>query len=127
MRALGKTVSGFAPETLSGLAAYHWPGNVRELQNEILRMVALADGPLLSADLLSPRVLHHAPVDLAGEENWADRLSGNLKERMEQLELQVLQAAMSRHKGNKSRAARELGLSRVGLRAKLNRHGIADE
>ena len=46
---------------------------------------------------------------------------------MEQLELRVLQAAMLRHQGNKSRAARELGLSRVGLRAKLNRHGINDE
>lgn len=126
-RALGKAVSGFAPATLAGLAAYHWPGNVRELQNEILRMVALADGPELGADLLSPRVLRRAPVDLASVENWADRLSGNLKERMEQLELQVLQAAMQRHKGNKSRAAHELGLSRVGLRAKLNRHGINDE
>ncbi|MCK6390145.1 MAG: sigma-54 dependent transcriptional regulator [Azonexus sp.] len=126
-RALGKTVRGFAPETLAGLAAYHWPGNVRELQNEILRMVALADGPELGADLLSPRALRRAPVDVASAENWADRLSGNLKERMEQLELQVLQAAMQRHKGNKSRAARELGLSRVGLRAKLNRHGINDE
>ena len=127
---LGKTVTGFAGETLDALAAYPWPGNVRELQNEILRMVALADGPLLEAGLLSPRVAAGGALTAAPEEapgGWADGLSGNLRERMEQLELRVLQAAMRRHGGNKSRASRELGLSRVGLRAKLNRHGIVDE
>ena len=127
---LGKTVSGFAGEALDALAAYPWPGNVRELQNEILRMVALADGPLLEAGLLSARVAAGGALSAAPEEapgGWADGLSGNLRERMEQLELRVLQAAMRRHGGNKSRASRELGLSRVGLRAKLNRHGIVDE
>jgi two-component system response regulator HupR/HoxA len=43
---------------------------------------------------------------------------------MEQLETRVLQSAMQRHRGNKSRVARELGLSRVGLRAKLARYGL---
>jgi len=126
--ALGKPVAGFSAEVLAVFAAYSWPGNVRELQNEILRMVALADGQNLGAELLSPR-LRQAPAVDAGSvgESWTDRLSGNLRERMEQLELRVLQAAMQRHHGNKSRAARELGLSRVGLRAKLARYGLADE
>ncbi|WP_341744023.1 sigma-54 dependent transcriptional regulator [Azonexus hydrophilus] len=127
--ALGKKpVAGFAAEVLAVFAAYSWPGNVRELQNEILRMVALADGPTLGAGLLSPR-LRQAPAVDAGSvgASWTDGLSGNLRERMEQLELRVLQAAMQRHHGNKSRAARELGLSRVGLRAKLARYGLADE
>jgi two-component system response regulator HupR/HoxA len=43
---------------------------------------------------------------------------------MDQLEMHVLKEAMIRHRWNKSRAARELGLSRVGLRAKLVRHGL---
>jgi two-component system response regulator HupR/HoxA len=125
---LGKAVSDFAPEVLAVFAAYAWPGNVRELQNEILRMVALSDGPLLDASLLSPRLRNHPAVD-GGEmaEMLAGGLAGNLGERMAQLELRVLQAAMQRHHGNKSRVARELGLSRVGLRAKLTRHGIGDE
>jgi two-component system response regulator HupR/HoxA len=55
---------------------------------------------------------------------WLGSLSGGLKERMEQLEIQVLKEAMLRHRGNKSRAAKELGLSRVGLRSKLNRYGL---
>ena len=57
-------------------------------------------------------------------EPWAAGLSGGLKERMDQLEMHVLKEAMIRHRWNKSRAARELGLSRVGLRAKLVRHGL---
>ncbi len=126
-RSLGKAIDGFAPETLAAFADYAWPGNVREMQNEILRMVALADGTQLTPDLLSSRVLRPS-VALSGEgESWVDGLSGNLKERMEQLEMRVIKAAMQRHRGNKSRAARELGLSRVGLRAKLNRYGLDTE
>ncbi|PKO88533.1 MAG: sigma-54-dependent Fis family transcriptional regulator [Betaproteobacteria bacterium HGW-Betaproteobacteria-10] len=125
--ALGKTVDGFSNEALACIAAYRWPGNVRELQNEILRMVALADGVLLGADLLSPRVLR-TPVgeSEAPELAWFNHISGNLKERMEQLEVQVLKESMIRHRWNKSRAARELGLSRVGLRGKLSRYGLEE-
>ena len=123
--ALGKTVEGFTTEALSSIAAYRWPGNVRELQNEILRMVALSTTPQLGADLLSPRVLRTPDGETAGDDPaWAAGLSGGLKERMDQLEMHVLKEAMSRHRWNKSRAARELGLSRVGLRAKLVRHGL---
>ena len=123
--ALGKIVTGFATDALAVLATYEWPGNVRELQNEILRMVALANGPKLGAELLSPRVLR-APAVSRGEpaEVWSDSFAGTLKERQEQLETRVLKSAMQRHRGNKSRVARELGLSRVGLRAKLARYGL---
>lgn len=128
-RALGKPAEGFTKEALACMAAYRWPGNVRQLQNEILRMVALSTTPQLGADLLSPRVLRPSvgDSDQAGPDNdlnWAAGLSGNLKERMDQLELNVLKEAMVRLRWNKSRAARELGLSRVGLRAKLLRHGL---
>ena len=123
--ALGKTVTGFSTDALAALATYDWPGNVRELQNEILRMVALTNGPQLGAELLSPRV-RRAPAVPRGEpaEAWAAGLAGSLKERQEQMETRVLQSAMQRHRGNKSRVARELGLSRVGLRAKLARYGL---
>ncbi|QRM18031.1 response regulator [Dechloromonas sp. TW-R-39-2] len=125
-RHLGCAVQGFMPEVLERMAAYRWPGNVRELQNEILRMVALSESPSLSAALLSPRVLREPALERGRErqEDLADGLSGGLKERMEQLEVRVLRQAMLRHHGNKSRAARELGLSRVGLRAKLVRYGL---
>ena len=124
-RALEKPADGFTTEAMACISAYRWPGNVRELQNEILRMVALADAPKLGADLLSPRVLRTPVGDVQEEElAWLAGLSGGLKERMDQLEMQVLKEAMIRHRWNKSRAARELGLSRVGLRAKLVRYGL---
>ncbi|MGI9134989.1 MAG: sigma-54-dependent transcriptional regulator [Rhodoferax sp.] len=124
-RSLGKPVSGFSSEALACIAAYHWPGNVRQLQNEILRMVALTHSAVLGADLLSPQVLR-TPVGEAQTNDlaWLATLSGGLKERMEQLESQVLKEAMIRHRWNKSATARELGLSRVGLRAKLVRYGL---
>jgi len=124
-KALGKDCDGFTSEAAACIAAYRWPGNVRELQNEILRMLALTDGPRLGADLLSPRVLR-TPV---GESQAADLsllagLEGGLKERMDQLEAQVVKEALIRHRWNKSKAAAELGLSRVGLRNKLERYGL---
>lgn len=124
-RSLDKPMESFTSEALAGMAAYHWPGNVRELQNEILRMVALADSPKIGTDLLSPRILGVGKRSTpAAAPMPAEELSGDLRQRMEHLEQQVLTEAMRRHRGNKSRAARELGLSRVGLRAKLVRHGL---
>ncbi|MDP3438527.1 MAG: sigma-54 dependent transcriptional regulator [Azonexus sp.] len=126
-RVLGKPAEGFTNEALACIAAYRWPGNVRELQNEILRMLALADSKVLGADLLSPRVLR-TPVGEtdSADLDWFSNISGSLKERMDQLELQVVKESMIRHRWNKSRAARELGLSRVGLRGKLQRYGLEE-
>jgi two-component system response regulator HupR/HoxA len=104
---------------MAALAAYAWPGNVRELANEIYRMVALADGPLLSADTLSPRVRGSGAVPLATTPG-----SGSLREQVEAVEARVLAEALERHRGNRTRVAAELGLSRVGLRAKLARYGL---
>jgi len=126
--ALGKASDGFTNETLACIAAYRWPGNVRQLHNEILRMLALADTPKLGAELLSSRVLRTPVGDTQDEAAaWVGDLTGGLKERMEQLEMQVLKEAMIRHRWNKSRAARELGLSRVGLRSKLVRYGLEQQ
>ncbi|MRR09581.1 sigma-54-dependent Fis family transcriptional regulator, partial [bacterium] len=124
-RSLGKPQPVFSAEALVALTRYRWPGNVRELQNEILRMVALCDGRSIDMGLLSSRVLGPPPtaadmVQLA-QLNSGD---GSLKERMDRLEAQVVRETMIRHQWNKSRAARELGLSRVGLRAKLVRYGL---
>ncbi|MDE2583775.1 MAG: sigma-54-dependent Fis family transcriptional regulator [Betaproteobacteria bacterium] len=124
-QALGKQVDGFTSETLGCIAAHRWPGNVRELQNEILRMLALCEGSRLGAELLSSRVLR-APVGdaQAAELSFLADLSGGLKERMEQLEAKVVKEALIRHRWNKSKAAADLGLSRVGLRNKLLRYGL---
>ncbi len=124
-KALGKPVDGFTSEALACLTAYRWPGNVRELQNEILRMLALADSPRLGAELLAARILRTPALDpTADERREASAADGALKERMAELEARVLKEALIRHHWNKSRTASALGLSRVGLRNKLLRYGL---
>lgn len=125
MKSLGKKVQGFSDEALACMQAYHWPGNVRELQNEVRHMLVMGASDELGAELLTPRVLRAAPPDEAPVlENLAG-LGGSLKDRVEALEARILRETLIRHRWNKSRAARELGLSRVGLRSKLERYGLA--
>ena len=110
-------------DALNLLTRHAWPGNVRELQNEIRRALALGDGPVLGAELLSPRVRQSVtlpdPVSDAVEEE-----SGQLKHHLDRMEAQLIRDAMLRHKGNKTHAADELGLTRVGLRMKMMRLGL---
>ena len=106
------------------LCDYHWPGNVRELRNEIQRMLVMSDTPVLDAALLAPRVLRAAPPAEEAATDLLAGLDGTLKKRVEALEARVLRETLIRHRWNKSRAAEELGLSRVGLRNKLDRYGL---
>ena len=117
---LGRPVDGFAPEVLTCLQAYPWPGNVRELMNEIQRMLALSDGPILDAALLAPQ------IRLAGltQTTAQTRAAGGLRAQVDSLESQMVRAALERHRGNISRTAEELGLSRLGLRKKMARLGL---
>ncbi|MFG1464689.1 sigma-54 dependent transcriptional regulator [Xanthobacter sp. DSM 24535] len=121
----GKTVKGFTEEALACIEAYDWPGNVREMQNEVLRMLVLAAGPDLGADLLSSHVLRAAAAAESAPQQISLPDGGLLKERIERIEASILMETLVRCRWNKSRAAEELGLSRVGLRAKLDRYGIA--
>jgi two-component system response regulator HupR/HoxA len=119
-RAFGMSVQRLAPETLALLERYHWPGNVRELRSELQRMVVLSDGgPTLGPHLLSAKVLGRAALS-----DGTPAVVGTLKERVEALEAGILSETLTRCGWNKSRAAAELGLSRVGLRNKLARYGI---
>jgi transcriptional regulator with GAF, ATPase, and Fis domain len=109
------------PAALELLLAYDWPGNVRELRNEVRRLVALSEGAAVRPEHLSPRIAAYRPHD-------PDRLpSRDLRVLVEDLERRVLRSALQRHGWNKSRAANELGLSRLGLRKKLERYGLDAE
>jgi two-component system response regulator HupR/HoxA len=110
-------------QAMNCLVQHSWPGNVRELQNEVHRALALGDGPLLGADLLSPR-LHQVASASSATATAPEANSGLLRHQLERMEAQLIQDAMLRHKGNKTRVADELGLTRVGLRMKLLRLGL---
>jgi DNA-binding NtrC family response regulator len=116
----GKPVEGITPEAMQILVNYHWPGNVRELQNIIERACALAKGTVIApADI-------HLDLRPAKAPNGA---SGFLPEGMtlEHWEDEMIREALRRANGNKSQAARLLGLSRNALRYRLSKIGIADE
>jgi two-component system response regulator HupR/HoxA len=83
-------------------------------------------GDMIGAEYLSRRVLHASPLsDTAPEKEVAlAAFEGTLKERIESVEAVILRESLIRNRWNKSRAAKELGLSRVGLRAKLERYGL---
>ncbi|MEY4763388.1 MAG: hypothetical protein RI907_61 [Pseudomonadota bacterium] len=131
---LGRGRLRFTAEALAALEAYDWPGNIRELHNEVTRAVALAepiaadDGScLIDASAFSRKVLQGArqaePADGTDPHlPWPQ--SGSLQERLDRIEAAILRETLLRLRWNKTHAARELGLSRVGLRAKLQRFGL---
>ena len=125
MQQMGKQVKGFSKEAIACLQAYHWPCNVRELQNEVKRMLVLCQGDYLEANVVSAQVLRATPEEYRQDMRLlTDDLQGTLKDRVEQLEARILKEVLTRHRWNKSRAAEELGLSRVGLRSKLERYEL---
>jgi two-component system response regulator HupR/HoxA len=123
----GKPVHGLDETALQFLENHDWPGNMRELRNEITRMLVFAQDPVLGADLISRHILQAPPGDEGADRTAEAALTadGTLKDRVELMEMRILRETLTRHRWNKSRAAAELGLSRVGLRAKLDRYGIA--
>jgi len=124
----GKPVHGLDEPALEFLENYDWPGNLRELRNEITRMLIFAQDTVLGADLISRHILQAPPSEDGADRSAEAALTadGTLKDRVELMEMRILRETLTRHRWNKSRAAAELGLSRVGLRAKLDRYGIAD-
>jgi len=108
------------PAAMSRLMAYAWPGNVRELRNVIERALAVAgEGPLreehLPMDLLEAPV--KPPESAAGP--------GILREEMARAERGVIERALQSAGGNRSRAARMLGIHRTGLYKKMKAHDLA--
>jgi DNA-binding NtrC family response regulator len=99
---------------LAALARYHWPGNVRELQNVVaaLAVAAPARGQV-RAHLLPPAITGAASI-----------ASSRLADARTQFERRAIESALARNAGNRSRAARELGLSRQGLLKMMLRLGL---
>jgi two-component system response regulator HupR/HoxA len=120
-----RKIPGVASQAQNKLRSYEFPGNVRELENEIRRTVATVEnGEFITVQHLSAEIARARPRT---DHHHADAsaLNGqNLKERVEQLEVDLVRAALARHRWNHTRAADELGLSRVGLSNKLKRYGI---
>jgi Nif-specific regulatory protein len=115
-----KNVRGFTPAAMKRLVAYSWPGNVRDLRHEVERAVTIAD-PEASIDVpaLSPEVQGASvlpAVVLSAHES--------LQQRIESIERELVEHALRKTSGNRSHAAKLLGLSRRGLLNKIARYAI---
>jgi two-component system, NtrC family, response regulator AtoC len=122
-KASAKVITGITPAALALLVDFHWPGNIRELENIIERAVVLTAGPKIDiADIhldVSPTKVHDA------DSSGAPFLPAGLT--LEQFEDEIIKEALRRAGGNKSQAARLLGLSRNALRYRLSKIGVPDE
>jgi two-component system, NtrC family, response regulator HupR/HoxA len=114
---------GISARAFEKLAAYEWPGNIRELENEIRRLVVLTgDGEYITTQHMSPALLATTRRPVLSFP-WAGH--GTLKDQVENLEKHLVQETLDRCQWNQSKAASELGLSRVGLANKIRRYGLA--
>jgi DNA-binding NtrC family response regulator len=122
---MGKKVPEIAPDAERTLLNYPWSGNVREVQNYIERAVILLRGETLTPDLL-PEALVFRP---AGEKKALSDVAFRLPEEgiaLEDLERSLLVQAIERSEGNKTAAAKLLGLTRATLRYRLEKHGLIE-
>jgi DNA-binding NtrC family response regulator len=131
VRESGKPIKGITPAAQKMLMEFHWPGNVRELENIIERAVALSAGDML--DVADIR-LDLSPSRPGGADIAAFALSAGGTTAfpppgvtLEQFEDEMIKEALHRAGGNKSQAARLLGLSRNALRYRLSKMGVPDE
>lgn len=117
----GLPLKTIAKRAMEKIFDYPWPGNIRELENEIERLIVLSgDEKGISADLLSQRIREH------GEHAKAQgvRVAGKLKDALEELEKTMIKEGLKRTNWNKSRLAKELGISRAGLIMKVEKYGL---
>jgi len=115
-----KPVVGFTEEALDLLGCYHWPGNVRELENEIQRIIIQVDEErMISSHMIS----RHMNVIESFRSN-PSMIIPSLKVRMNQVEEYFIKEALKLNYGNRTRAARHLGISREGLHKKIVRYRI---
>ena len=102
-----------AESAITKMCKYRWPGNIRELEHCIERMLILCDGNQITPDdfTLSPSLLTESNTEL-------DSLN------LEEMERMCVTKAVDKHKGNISKAAEELGLTRAALYRRIEKYGI---
>jgi two-component system response regulator HupR/HoxA len=118
---IGKKILGISNDALSYLVQLDFPGNVRELENLIERSIALSEND-------SQITLEHLSIESAPKINISlltnDNFSGSLKEMTESFEKKHIIETLKKSRGNISKSAQILGLSRLGLHKKMQRYKI---
>jgi DNA-binding NtrC family response regulator len=112
-------ISGFSAEAQALLRHYAWPGNVRELKNAVERMVLeVGDREVIESNDL-PQEIRCSAMNM---EKYISR--GKLRDAMGAIQREMITEALDRFNGNKSHAAKYLGLSRAGIEKMTRRLGL---
>jgi transcriptional regulator with PAS, ATPase and Fis domain len=125
-RTMGRPAAGISRDAREWLLAYHWPGNVRELRNAIERAILLCDGGLITREHLPAAVGRPEPAraDLVVLGDSAAPLpTGGVD--LEDVERSFIERALQTARGNKSKAARLLGLTRAQLYSRLEKYSLS--
>jgi DNA-binding NtrC family response regulator len=117
MRDTGSRVERLSEEAVRRLESYHWPGNVRELENVIERSVVLCSDTVLTAEDVRLDIAPRAK-NSGGDGFLPEGVT------LEEHEQNIIREALRRADGNKSQAARLLGLTRNALRYRLTQMGL---
>ncbi len=122
---VNRQILGVLPGVLEQFELYDWPGNIRELENEIKRMIAVTDnGNFLAEEQLSDHIRSLKP-NVRPRDIPLDLEEGTtLKQKVEQMESEIILNMLKRLRWNQSKTATALGLSRVGLANKIKRYGL---
>ncbi len=120
-----KTVRGFDAAALRLLQEYAWPGNVRELRNAVERAVLLSRTPVLGAEDLPGEISRPRSAPTNGSSSTFTLPRGGLV--LEDVERDLLRQALTASRGNRTRAARLLGMNRDQIRYRIEKFGLEDE
>lgn len=127
----GLPLKTFSKKCLEKMLDHQWPGNVRELQNEVERLVVIAgEDKSITPDMLSARILesgespNHTHSSSGGTFLKGINTNGSLKDALEELEILMIREGLKRCAFNKSKLAKELGISRAGLIMKVDKYGL---
>ena len=122
-REAGRPAPLIPHEVMASLVAHDWPGNVRELENEMRRLVVLAQEDI-TLDLLSLAVRERRSAGSPAQAQALIDNPGDIRAAVADLEKRSIEAALAQAGNNKSRAASLLGISRFALQRKLDKYGI---
>jgi DNA-binding NtrC family response regulator len=128
-----RSVRGLTPDAMMLLETYHWPGNVRELKNSMDRAVVIAHGQVVTVEDLPSKLRSYADearsqsartIDIGQASQWPFDQEGSmdLKRRVEEFELALIQGALRACHGNQTGAASLLRIPRRTLVYKLRAH-----
>jgi DNA-binding NtrC family response regulator len=127
--AYGKQITDISPPALRSLMEYPWPGNVRELENVMERAVLLSSAAVIDeAALAFPSEWreHDIVAPVPNSRNRQGSITRNLRQQAQEGEKEILMAALRQARGNKTQAAKLLGISRSSIYNKIREFGLKE-